>query len=294
MEERQYQKLWWDIILTTLGFSVIPLLILGFVIYQQFSSSYTAKIMENMKTLAENRAASLDLFFEERISQLTGLANTQSLEMLKNEDYLHRVFNIIQARSKSYLDLGVIDQEGNHLAYVGPYHSILKAVNYKNEDWFHAVMSTGVYVSDVFMGFRKLPHFIIAVLVREKDQSWILRATLDSDIIDNIVRAGWIGKRGDAFIINKNNVLQTSPRFSGELLGKPRTPDFADHHRHPGGGDDQQWGRFPLCHQPHQAQKVGSGDQGRPHGAIDPAAPGPVHRGLDRLWAAFCSLSSGR
>ena len=219
--------MWWDIILTTLGFSVIPLLILGFVIYQQFSSSYTAKIMENMKTLAENRASSIDLFFEERISQLNGLANTQSLEALKNEDYLHRVFNIIQARSKSFLDLGIIDQEGNHLAYVGPYHSILKAVNYKNEDWFNAVMSTGVYVSDVFMGFRKIPHFIIAVMVREKNQSWILRATIDSDIIDNIVRPAWIGKRGDAFIINKSNVLQTSPRFSGDLLGKPKAPDFA-------------------------------------------------------------------
>ncbi|MCL4502241.1 MAG: ATP-binding protein [Deltaproteobacteria bacterium] len=227
MEERQYKKLWWDIILATLGFSVIPLLILGFVIYQQFSSSYTAKIMENMKTLAENRAASIDLFFEERISQLIGLANTQSLEMLKNEDYLHRIFNIIQARSKSYLDLGVIDQEGNHLAYVGPYHNILKSVNYKNEDWFHAVMSTGVYVSDVFMGFRKLPHFIIAVMVREKNQSWILRATIDSDIIDNIVRAAWIGKKGDAFIINKNDILQTIPRFSGALLEKPHSPDFS-------------------------------------------------------------------
>ena len=137
---------------------------------------------------------------------------------------MHQVFNIIQARSKSYLDLGVIDQEGNHLAYVGPYHSILKAVNYKNEDWFHAVMSTGVYVSDVFLGFRKIPHFIIAVMVREKNQSWILRATIDSDIIENIVRAAWIGKRGDAFIINRNNVLQTSPRFSGECWGSRTLP----------------------------------------------------------------------
>ena len=227
MEERQYKKLGWDIILATLGFSMIPLLILGFVIYQQFSSSYTAKIMEDMKTLAGNRAASIDLFFEERVSQLTSLAHTQSLEMLKNEDYLHRVFNIIQSHSRSYLDLGVIDQEGNHLAYVGPYHNILKSVNYKNEDWFHAVMATGVYVSDVFLGFRKIPHFIIAVLVREKNQSWILRATIDSDIIDNMVQAAWIGKRGDAFIINKNNILQTRARFSGKLLDQPRAPDFA-------------------------------------------------------------------
>jgi two-component system NtrC family sensor kinase len=227
MEAKPYQKLWWNIILATLSFSVIPLFILGGVIYHQFSVSYSAKIKENMKTLAENRCSSIDLFFDERISQLMALANTHSVEQLQNEDYLHRVFNVIQTRSKSFLDIGVIDQDGNHLAYVGPYYNILKAVNYKNEDWFHAVMSTGVYVSDVFMGFRKLPHFIIAVLVREKNQSWILRATIDSDVIENIVRAAWIGKRGDAFIINRDNVLQTASRFNGSVLGKPKAPDFA-------------------------------------------------------------------
>jgi len=227
MEAKQYRKLWWDIILATLSFAVVPLLILGGVIYHQFSVSYTAKIKENMKTLVENRCSSIDLFFDERISQLISLANTHSVEQLKNEDYLHRVFNIIQTRSKSFLDIGVIDQDGNHLAYVGPYYSILKAVNYKNEDWFYAVMSTGVYVSDVFMGFRKIPHFIIAVLVREKNQSWILRATIDSDIIDHMVQAAWIGKKGDAFIINRKNVLQTGPRLSGEVLGQPKTPDFS-------------------------------------------------------------------
>jgi two-component system NtrC family sensor kinase len=227
MEAQQYRKLWWDIILATVCFSVVPLFILGGVIYHQFSVSYTAKIMDNMKTLAENRASSIDLFLEERISQLTGLANTQSLAQLQNEDYLNRVFNIIQARSKSFLDLGVIDEEGNHLAYVGPHYSILKKVNYKDEKWFQEVMVTGVYVSDVFLGFRKIPHFIIAVMVREKNKSWVLRATIDSNIIDNIVQAAWIGKKGDAFIINRENVLQTTPRFGGKVMEPPKAPDFA-------------------------------------------------------------------
>ncbi|MCK9374759.1 MAG: ATP-binding protein [Syntrophobacterales bacterium] len=227
MEAQHYKKLWWDIILATLSFSVIPLFILGGVIYHQFSVSYTAKIKENMKTLAENRAGSVDLFLDERIAQLTSLANTHSIEQLRNEDYLNRVFNIIQTRSKSFLDLGVIDGEGNHLAYVGPYYNILKKVNYKDEPWFHEVMATGIYVSDVFLGFRKVPHFIIAVLVREKNQSWILRATIDSDVIENIVRAAWIGKKGDAFIINRSNVLQTTPRFGGKVMEPPQAPDFA-------------------------------------------------------------------
>jgi two-component system NtrC family sensor kinase len=197
------------------------------VIYHQFSVSYTAKIMDNMKTLAENRASSIDLFLEERISQLTGLANTHALQQLQNEDYLNKVFNIIQTRSKSFLDLGVIDESGKHLAYVGPYYNILKEVNYKDEPWFHAVMATGVYVSDVFLGFRKIPHFIIAVMVREKNRSWILRATIDSDIIENIVRAAWIGKTGDAFLVNREDILQTQPRFSGAIMERPNAPDFS-------------------------------------------------------------------
>ncbi len=227
MEEKYFKKLWWEIILATLSFSVIPLFVLGIVIYEQFSVSYTAKIMDNLKTLVENRCSSVDLFFEERLSQLISLANTHSLDKLEDEDYLNKVFNIIQTRSKSFLDLGVIDHEGNHLAYVGPYYNILKGVNYKNEDWFAAVMSTGTYISDVFMGFRKIPHFIIAVMVRERNRIWILRATIDSDILENIVRAAQLGKKGDAFIINRENILQTAPRFSGKLLEHPNTPDFA-------------------------------------------------------------------
>ncbi len=226
--DRQYsRKLWWQIIVTTLMFAVIPLFTLGVVIYQQFSSSYTGKITESLKTLAENRKGAIDLFFEERVAQLITLAYTQRLAQLQDEDYLNKVFKIIQARSRSYLDLGVIDQEGNHLAYVGPYYSILKPVNYKNEYWFKAVMDVGFHVSDVFLGFRKVPHFTIAVLVREGDRTWILRATIDSEILENIVRAAQIGKKGDAFIINRDNVLQTEPRLSGNLLGPPKSPDFS-------------------------------------------------------------------
>ncbi len=226
MEEKHYKKLWLKIIFTTLGFSLIPLIALGVTIYYQFSVSYSAKIYENLKTLSENRQSALDLFFDERVSQLATIAHTHSLKQLGDESYLNKIFDTMQTRSKSYIDIGIIDQEGNHLAYIGPYPE-LKEVNYKKEDWFQSAMSGGVYISDVFLGYRKFPHFIIAVMSREGDKSWILRATINSDIIDNIVRAAQIGKKGDAFIINKRNVLQTAPRFSGELFGSPKSPDFS-------------------------------------------------------------------
>ena len=226
MEEKHYKKLWLKIISTTLGFSLIPLIALGVTIYYQFSVSYSAKIYENLKTLAENRRSALDLFFDERVSQLATIAHTHSLKQLGDESYLNKLFDTMQTRSKSYIDIGIIDQEGNHLAYIGPYPE-LKEVNYKKEDWFQSAMSGGVYISDVFLGYRKFPHFIIAIMSREGDKSWILRATINSDIIDTIVRAAQIGKKGDAFIINKRNILQTAPRFSGDLFGFPKSPDFS-------------------------------------------------------------------
>jgi two-component system NtrC family sensor kinase len=228
MEERKYRQFWWQITLTKILFSVIPLLILAATLYYHFSVSYTAKVLEGLRTLAANRQSSLDLFLEERISQLATLANTNTLAQLSNEEYLNKVFNIMQSRSRSYIDLGIIDQNGDHLAYVGPYYSLLKGVNYRNEKWFDAVLNSGIYVSDVFLGFRKVPHFIIAVVVREKNHTWILRATLDSGVIDSIVYAAQTGKTGDAYLINRENLLQTKPRFGGNLLEPAPGPNFSD------------------------------------------------------------------
>jgi two-component system, NtrC family, sensor kinase len=227
MAKDKYRQFWWQITLTKILFSVIPLILLAMVLYNHFSNSYTGKVLEALRTLATNRQGALDLFLEERISQLVTLAQTGSLAQLSDEEYLNKVFNVVQSVSKSYIDLGIIDQNGNHLAYVGPYHSILKEVNYRNEPWFDAVLNSGVYVSDVYLGFRKVPHFIIAVLVREKNRNWILRATIDSNVLERVVNAAQIGKTGDAYLVNRENLLQTKPRFGGNVLQPAPGPDFS-------------------------------------------------------------------
>ncbi len=227
MGTKPYQTVRLKIVAMTLCFSLIPLFALGFTVYYQFSLAYQKKIMDNLKTLVDNRRSAVELFFAERIAQLTTVAKTHTLERLRDEQYLDSLFKTLQSRSKSFIDLGVIDDDGQHKAYVGPHYDKLIWVNYAHEEWFQAVMTSGVYVSDVFLGFRRIPHFIIAVTGVEGNRSWILRATIDSEIVENMIRAAQVGKRGDAFIINKKNILQTSPRFSGEILGTPTTPDFS-------------------------------------------------------------------
>ena len=114
------------------------------------------------------------------------------------------------------MDLGVISNSGQHLAYVGPYD--LKGLNYYQQPWFNDVMNKGAYISNVYMGYRKSPHFIIAVRRQEGLNSWILRATIDPDIFGDIVRSAQVGKTGDAYILDREGVYQTWPRFNGGIL----------------------------------------------------------------------------
>jgi two-component system, NtrC family, sensor kinase len=217
-EDRDHRKLNRRIVATTLSFSFIPLFALGVSLYLLFSDSYTIRVMDGIRTIAENRRNTIDLFLDERISQLYTLAYTHSLDRLKDEEYLKNVLGLMQARARAFIDLGVIDETGNHAAYVGPYS--LHGLNYADEEWFRQTMLRGVYVSDVFLGFRKAPHFIIAVKRIEGDQCWILRATVDADIFDAMVETARIGTGGDCFVVNREGVLQTRALSGGNLLGK--------------------------------------------------------------------------
>ena len=212
-----YSRLQRIIIGVTLLVSLAPLLILGVTIYHQFAAMYTDKILEQIRYRAQAQAEAVDLFLKERTAILAAIADTHSFADMTNGKNLAQKLIVMNLRAGAFVDLGVIDHQGNHLTYVGPYD--LGGKNYFDQPWFAEVMDKGIYISDVFMGFRKLPHFIIAVRRQEGQKSWILRATIDPDIFSGLVQAAQTGKTGDAFIVNEGGVLQTRSRFAGDTLG---------------------------------------------------------------------------
>ena len=218
MEGNIYSRLQTKIIVLTLLVTFTPLLLLGVIIYRQFADMYIDKIREQIRNRSENQAASLDLFLKERTAILGAIADTHSFQTMTDQDNLARKLVVMNLRAGAFVDLGVIDHTGQQLAYVGPYE--LTGKNYYEQAWFGEVMSKGLYISDVYMGFRKLPHFIIAIRRQENQKSWILRATIDPDIFSRIVQAAHIGRTGNAYLLNEEGILQSKPRFGGNILDK--------------------------------------------------------------------------
>jgi len=117
------------------------------------------------------------------------------------------------------VDLGLINKKGIQLSYVGPYEFLGK--NYSKQSWFQEVVVKGNYISDVFMGYRQFPHVAIAVLRRtEEGRYLILRATIDTSKFDNIIASMQLDQESDAFLINREGILQTPSRFYGKTLDK--------------------------------------------------------------------------
>lgn len=218
MKRRLYANLQRKIIFITLIVSFIPLIFLSVTIYYQFAHVFKSKIEEQIAYRARVQSNSIELFLKERTAILLAMADTCTFDYLSDKKNLEKIFQIMHNRVGGFIDLGLIDSSGRHVAYIGPYN--LLKVNYYSEPWFREVESKGVYVSDVFMGYRRVPHFIIALQRQETNKRWILRATIDSDAFEGLVRTAQVGKTGDAFIVNKAGFYQTRMRFGGDILSK--------------------------------------------------------------------------
>ena len=197
--------------------TVLPLFLMAAVNYHQYRKSLREETVNPLRVLVNKTKHSCELFLAERVSAVSFIASAYSYDELADEAFLNRIFRVTKREFGGFIDLGLIDDTGIQVSYAGPYD--LKGKNYSEQSWFHEVQIRGTYISDVFMGYRKFPHLVIAVQHRTDDgKTWILRATIDTEKFDEIIASMGIGASGDAFLLNKSGVIQTPSRVYGAVL----------------------------------------------------------------------------
>ncbi len=202
-------------VLVVIMISVVPLLVISWTSSHYYQASWLQKTAAELKSMADSRKEIINLFLENQENLLASYAELYDIEQLRSEAMLEQVFTAIN-RSGVITDLGVIDLRGNHLAYVGPYREKLADKNYVQAEWFAEVMRNNRYVSDVFTGYRGVPHFVVAVT--SPSQSYVLRATINSALFNALLNSADVGPGGDAFIVNRQGALQTPSRRGIEVL----------------------------------------------------------------------------
>lgn len=198
----------------------VPLLMVSFIAYiwlygiakDDFAIRFTEKI--------ETTSLSMDYYISEKLSGLRFLASAYSYDALLNQQNLNKVFLLFQRQFGELVDLGVINEDGIQEVYAGPYN--LKGKDYSTHEWFRQTTIKGYYVSDVFKGYRNIPHFAIAVKKYNpnRDRFCILRATINMESLNQRIMAMGLQASEDAFLINAENELQTDTKFYGKAMDK--------------------------------------------------------------------------
>jgi two-component system NtrC family sensor kinase len=128
------------------------------------------------------------------------------------------LLNDLQRTSDAFIDLGIVDADGDLEAYVGPV-DFPTQVNYGDEIWWRTLLSgtaTSI-ITEVYLGLRGQPHFTIAVKRGSGTGARILRSTLSPDWLSTYLTT--LEGAGDvhAAVVNDSGIPQAA------------TPQYARH-----------------------------------------------------------------
>ena len=212
-----FRRIWKGTVLLTAAVVLAPLISITLIDYNVTQHAIESQIMLRTSRLVSNTRRSISFFLAERKSALDFIDHENTFEKLNDQIRLGEVMVNLKNAFGGFVDLGVIDSSGTQRTYVGPYK--LEGKDYSNQDWFREVVTRGVYISDVFLGFRRVPHLVIAVKHALPNGSfYVLRATLDTDKFNDLLSKLELSGLGDAFIINHEGILQTPSHSHGGVL----------------------------------------------------------------------------
>ena len=213
----RYRRMWRNTVLAVSAVCLVPLLTITGVNYYMYYRSFRHETIQPIERIAAITQRYLESFLEERIAAAQYIVSREQAEDLYDPEVLNSILVRMKDSFGGIIDIGVVDSDGIMQAYAGPYD--LDGKSDRDQDWFNKAVERDVYVSDVFLGHRNLPHFIIAVNRRDPaGQSLIFRATIDTDGIIRQIRVAGPTSDFDAFLINRSGLLQTPSRLYGEAL----------------------------------------------------------------------------
>ena len=198
-----------------------PLCIQALIHYQLIQKAANSEAILSAERLTSNAKRSTAFFMKERLDALIFTANEIGYDQLTDNKKLAEILINLKLGFGGLSDLSVIDEDGNMVSYAGQFH--LEGKNYKCQAWFLHSLTKKYFISEVFTGYRDVPHIIIAVKSIKPDKSiFIVRATLDTERLMKTLNSYKTNDYTDIFLINHNGILQTPSTNYGNILAQTK------------------------------------------------------------------------
>ena len=220
---KDYRKIWGFGIFVLATAALVPLVAVTIIHYRLIQKSVDSESMLRTERLTSNARRAMTYFMEERLNALRFTVNEFTYDQLTDSDHLNEILRNLKLGFGGLTDLSVIDHSGIQIAYAGPFK--LEGKSYRNQVWFAECQKREFYVSEVFRGYRDLPHIIVTVRAyRPEGHFFILRATLETERLIKTLSSYKTGEYADIFLVNRSGVIQTPSINYGDALKRMTLP----------------------------------------------------------------------
>ena len=218
-----YRKIWAIGISVLVATALVPLLVITIIHHQLLQESVESELTLRAERLASNARRAVTFFLEEQLNALRFTVNEIGYDQLADHDHLAEILRNLKLGFGGLTDLSVIAHTGTQLAYAGPFN--LEGRDYSNQRWFIECQKHHFYVSEIFRGYRDVPHIIIAVKSFRSDGSFfLLRATLETERLIQTLSTYETGAHAEIFLINRSGIFQTPSKSYGDIFQKMSLP----------------------------------------------------------------------
>ncbi len=216
--KRSYRQLRTILLSTMLAISIIPVLVVAGLSYNNYKNLLVNEERDQLEWRLDGTIRSMSAMVENLQTIVEFAASDNTFSELNQHDNLKKLFVRFKRQYDFFSDIGVIDMHGIQQAYVGPYD--LQGTDYSEEFWFKETLRQGFYISSIYLGYRQVPHFTIAVSKTDPEtlEQWVLRVTIDSTQLQNIVDTIKTSATDDLFLIDQEGLLQTASSIYGGVL----------------------------------------------------------------------------
>ncbi|MFO7988607.1 MAG: sensor histidine kinase [Thermodesulfobacteriota bacterium] len=212
-----YPRIWIISILILAVTSLSPLVMATFTNNRLIHKSVDAELVLQTDRVTSNAKRSMRFFLEERLNALRFIVNELPYYTLIDNEHLAKILSNLKLGFGGFTDLSTIDADGSQIAYAGPFN--LEGKNYKTQSWFTQSIEQDNFISEVFTGYRDIPHIIISVRSETAyGRHFLLRATLDTQRLMDMLSSYKTNIHTDIFLINHGGILQTPSTMYGKIF----------------------------------------------------------------------------
>jgi len=222
----RYQGLQRRLLVILLLIGILPLSVMASLSFIQYRTLLRDETNSNARLSAESARQTIEAYLQKLTTAIQILSDAYTFQELANQEKLDKVFTKLNQDFFGVVDLSVIGPDGIQQGYSGPFNLVGK--NYLASEWYTRTLAKKMHISEVFMGYRHVPHFVIAVskMMPEGQGHWVLRASIDTEKLDRFLSSIYSEVVTDVFLVNKTGELQNSSRHYGKVNDHFPLPDI--------------------------------------------------------------------